>query len=300
MIAMKLRRPGVLFCCFLTAALLVGCSGSSEDESSNPAAKSATSASASSGDSASTVPAPGQKSATDSAASAQSKEQAQALLKQSQTEAESARTKEAKQKAQQVLARARSVTHVSDEALAKIIVGRAIGTGPDGSFKTEISSPSGGRFWYRRALEGKKPFEALITPEGAWSVHEDGTKTAMSRRTTLMVQSHDFQRIALDPESFAQNIGWVKATEFHTLKSQELLGYTEDGTKIYFYYDDKSGLPLGFRMDNPVQSGSSVTIIFREWQDVEGVRMPNKIIALDAPRNFQLDFRSLFFQNEED
>jgi hypothetical protein len=300
MFAMMLRRQAVLFCLLLSIAMLGGCSGSSKDESSNSAAKSASNAPAAGGDSTSNAPALPQESATNSPAPAQTKEQAQALSKQAQQEAEAARTKEAQQKAQEVLARARSATHVTDEALGKIIVGRAVGTGPEGSFKTDISSPSGGRFWYRRVLEGKKPFEALITPEGAWSIHEDGTKTPLSRRTTLMVQSHDFQRIALNPESFAQNVGWVKATEFHTLKSQELLGYTEDGTKIFFFYDDKTGLPLGFRMDNPVQAGASVTIIFRAWQDVEGVRMPSKITALDAPRSFQLSFRSLFFQNEED
>jgi hypothetical protein len=300
MFAMKLRHMGVLFCLLLSLAMLGGCSSSSKEESPNPAAKSASNPPVAGEDSSSNTPALSHESATKPPAPAQTKEQAQALSKQAQQEAAAARTKEAQEKAQQVLERARSVTHVTDEALGKIIVGRAVGTGPEGSFKTDISSPAGGRFWYRRVLEGKKPFEALITPKGAWSIHEDGTKTPLSRRTTLMVQSHDFQRIALDPESFAQNMGWVKSTEFHTLKSEELLGYTEDGTKIYFYYGDKSGLPLGFRMDNPVQTQTSVTIIFREWQEVEGVRMPNKIIALDAPRNFQLDFRSLFFQNEED
>ncbi len=283
----------------LLAAPLYGCSRSTKEESSARDTQSAQQPPAPTSQSAEQTPAPKGQSAANLPDFAQAVARSQGPSKEAQEEAAAARTKEAQQKAQKVLERARTATHVTKEALDKIIVGRASGSGPDGSFKTDISSPPDGRFWYRRVLEGRKPFEALITSEGAWSVHEDGTRTPLSRRTALMVRSHDFQRIAIDPESFAQNIGWVKETDFHTLKSQELLGYTEDGTKIYLYFDDKSGLPLGFRMDNPVQTDTSVTIIFQMWKNVEGVLLPSKVIALDAPRNFQLTFQGLFFQDEE-
>ncbi len=160
--------------------------------------------------------------------------------------------KEAKEGAQRVLAKAQAATHVSARALSRVIVGRAVCNGPDGSYRTDISSPPGERLWFRQVHPGKKAFEALITADGAWSIKSDGSRSPLNYRRTLMVKSHDFQRIALDPESFVSNLGLIGTKDFQGLKSEQLSGFTEDGTKIELYYDLKSGLPLGFKMMNPL------------------------------------------------
>jgi len=281
-------RFAMLLCLLLSATLFGGCSRT-KDQAPAP-----------DGQSAAKALAPTGQSTTDSLTRTQAAAKPQGPTREALREVMTARAKEAAQKkAQKVLERARAATRVTKAALSKIIEGRAIGSGSEGRFRTEISSPSGGRFWYSRALEGKTPFEAIITPKGAWSVSEDGTRTPLTGRTALMIKSHDFQRIALDPESFVQEIGWVKETKFRSVKSQELLGFTPDRTKVYFYFDDKSGLPLGFKIADPMQAGNSVTIIFREWKEVGGVRMPSDILALDSERNFHFSFQGLTFQDEE-
>ena len=99
------------------------------------------------------------------------------------------------------------------------------------------------------------------------------------------------------PESFVSNPSLIGTVEFHGRECEKLSGFAEDGTEIDLYYDLKTGLPLGFEMLNPVEAGTIVTIIFREWKDVEGVLMPSKVIASDKQGDFYLSFQGLFFDD---
>lgn len=207
-------------------------------------------------------------------------------------------SKEAQEGAQRVLTKAQAATHVSARALSRVIVGRAVCNGPDGSYRTDISSPPGRRFWFRQVHPGNKTFEALVTADGAWSIKSDGSRSPLNYRRTLMVRSHDFQRIALDPESFVSNLGLIGTVNFRGLKSEQLSGLADDGTKIELYYAVKSGLPLGFKMMNPVQAATIVTITYQEWKDVEGVLLPSKVVASDTQGDFYLSFQGLFFDDE--
>ncbi|HKI83012.1 MAG TPA: hypothetical protein VKA63_01650, partial [Candidatus Krumholzibacteria bacterium] len=128
----------------LLAAPLYGCSKSTKEESSARDTQSAQQPPAPTGQSAQQPPAPTSRSAEQTPAPkgqsaanlpdfAQAVARSQGPSKEAQEEAAAARTKEAQQKAQKVLERARAATHVTKEALEKIIVGRASGSGSDGS-----------------------------------------------------------------------------------------------------------------------------------------------------------------------
>jgi hypothetical protein len=182
--------------------------------------------------------------------------------------------------------------------LKRVIVGRAECNGPDGPLSTEFSSASRGRFWLRQSRKGRKTYEALITPKGAWSIDDDGVRTPLTIKYQLLIASQNFQRIALDPASFARNLSVAGEEQFQGDLCQKLQGVVGDGSAIDFYFEEKQGRLLGFRLQNPVQAGSSVTVVFRDWMTVNGIQLPSDVLAIDNQGRFTYHFVSLFFKDE--
>ena len=77
-------------------------------------------------------------------------------------------------------------------------------------------------------------------------------------------------------------------------KVQGLVG---DGSGIDFFFVLEDGMPAGFRMDNPMDPGKPVTILYRAWREVDGVRLPRTVVALDSQGEFVLEFHTIFFED---
>lgn len=195
-----------------------------------------------------------------------------------------------------ILEASRRATGGNDDTLLQVIVADAHCTGPGGEFETRYSSAPGGNLWFRQKHPGQKPYAALITPEGNWRLNKDGTRDELSPRVFLMVRSHDFQRIALDPSTLARDLTAAGEEEFEGVECRKIEGLVGDGSNAAFFYSSESGLPMGFRMDNPMDPGQPVTIVYREWRDVDGVRLPCVVAALDTQGEFVMDFHTIYFE----
>ena len=202
----------------------------------------------------------------------------------------------ADEEAAAVLRRAMQALHAGDKAREQVIVGHAVCTGPNGDFTVDLSSAPDGRLWFRQKYPGRQPYVAMFTAQGSFTVDKDGTRGEMGLRDQLMVRSHDFQRIALQPGVFADRLVIAGKELYHGTVCVKLQGLTSDDNPVDFLFGEEDGRPRGFRIANSMSPGQYVDIFYREWATVEGVDLPSVIVASDEQGEFVFQFHALSFE----
>ena len=196
--------------------------------------------------------------------------------------------------AEELLASARVATGSSDATLQRVIVSDAHCTGPQGEYETMTSSAPIG-YWYRQKHPGQVPYAALITEEGGWVLLAEGKRGVLKPHVYLMVKSHDYQRIAIDPTTFARDLTLVGPVQYQGRDCIQINGTVGDGTGIDFFYLEKDHMPAGFRMNNPFDPFDPVNIVYRDWRAVDGVMLPSVVAALDSKGEYVLNYHTIYF-----
>ena len=196
-----------------------------------------------------------------------------------------------------VLARAAKAMHVSEEVRNRVIVGHATCQGPKGEFVVDLSSTPDGRLWFRQVYQGRPSYVVMVTEQGVFGLNEAGERTQVSGRDMLLVKSHNFQRIAMEPRVFVERLALAEEEVYHGVSCVSLEGFTPGNSLVDFFYRKQDGRPAGYRITDSTSPGQSVEIEFQEWTEVDGVDLPSKITATDDQAVYNFHFDTLLFED---
>ncbi len=139
--------------------------------------------------------------------------------------------------------------------------------GPRGEFRTVIHSSSDGR------VRMAQPHSGLLAGIGRcggwWRDAATGEVGELGNRLGI-VRGHELHMLALAPLSRLSDPRFLAATEFDSRPALAVRLSLPTGDSLIAYFDSEDTLPLGLRM---TAVEPDVVVSWREWEDVDGVRL---------------------------
>lgn len=165
-------------------------------------------------------------------------------------------------------------------------------TGPNGDYITKLESSRDGNLYFEQVRSGQRPFAAwIVGADQGWTLNEAGEKTALNPQAITMIRSHDFQMIPLTFTERYIGLLALGAVEFQDRTCEKVQFDDELGQICHAYFDAGNYLWAGMTLANSIgEPGEIVTVIINNWQEVEGVKLPQNIVAIDKNGEFSLDF----------
>ena len=169
----------------------------------------------------------------------------------------------------------------------KTIESLAACAGPNGSYQTTVHSAPGYMFFRQDYLYNGGSFSSVIINNAAFVL--DSTNLildSMSIEQNVVVASHDFHRIAIDPHAYFTDIVFKrKESEILDFNGSDILG-----NNVILSYDEEHQKITGFVILNPTDTTEQITVSYEDWEETEYGPLANSLI-IDQGQHSQFTFR---------
>ena len=193
--------------------------------------------------------------------------------------------------ATEVLEAARSALGGDAINQVRSLLALANGKSPVGPYTLEVHSIRGEGLLFRYRRRGVAARDVVVSPPMAWTrVAPMGEVEKLPWEQAEMIRGHEFQIIAIDPASHFHGFQPAEAGRLDGTETLFVSGVNSLGQRCEVHFDPTSHRPVGLVVAADVEP---VRVRFLDWEDVDGVMLPNRISALDAAGEFILDFHTL-------
>lgn len=168
--------------------------------------------------------------------------------------------------------------------------------GPNGKYKTTIDSWFDGKVRFLQERESETSTQAaqpsVINGDYAWQMDADGEYSLLAPFHTLVIELHEYQRMAVDFQSMFSDFEWKGTEKFGGKSCTMVQAKHRLGQEIFLYFDEQTSLFSGYILPIP-GTDEVVTNVFDDWRIVDGLRLPSKVTATDARGEFILNFDTI-------
>lgn len=170
--------------------------------------------------------------------------------------------------------------------------------GPNGEYVTKLDSTRDGMLVFEQIRPGQRPFVAWVANAAEGWVHDEaGHKQKLDPRAVAMIRSHDFQMIALTYGERYEGYQSLGPVEFQTVPCKAVQYLDELGNPCQAYFRVDNGTWAGAALANSIgEAGEIVTIIINSWREIQGIKLPQNISAIDKNGEFVLDFIEIYIE----
>ena len=167
-------------------------------------------------------------------------------------------------------------------------------SGPNGPYTTNLQSTRDGNFFFEQLRPEQRPFQAWISGKEGMGTGQSGDKLTLGIHHVAMIKSHDFQMIPINfPERY-EGIEVQEIVDFNGTLCQQVQFLDEMGQICHAYFDVNTHLWSGMALANSLkQDGSIVIVTINNWENIEGVLLPQSVTATDQAGDFHLHFKDI-------
>ena len=166
--------------------------------------------------------------------------------------------------------------------------------GPNGPYITNLQSTRDGKFFFEQLRSEQRPFQAWIIGQEGMGTGQSGNKVALGSHHVAMIKSHDFQMIPLNFQHRYDGVEIQEQAEFNGKRCHQVQFIDEMGQVCHAYFDVETHLWVGMALANSLkQDGSIVIVTINNWQEIEGILLPQSITATDNTGDFNLQFNTI-------
>lgn len=168
-------------------------------------------------------------------------------------------------------------------------------TGPNGKYTTEIYSAKNSRLIFKQVRQGGKSFVGQTNGNVFWTKDETNNEFSLADKSTAFVwRSHEFQWLMIALMERFREPSFAGRENFAGKNALKLSMKDELGHPASFFFDNDSGLMLGFIILNPFgEQPEPVRVAINEWKAVGKVKLPSKVTATDKQGDFILSFQDI-------
>lgn len=172
--------------------------------------------------------------------------------------------------------------------------------GPEGNYFTETHSASDGYFYFRQKFNyHDEMFQALIlNPNESYVLTDEGSKgAALGKEVQLMLTSHDFQRMALNPGAFFGKMEFIQKEKFNDQKAKKYKAVDPIGNEANLFFSN-SGKILGVVLLNPLNTKEEIEIRFETWQKIHDRECLKSVKIIQNKKDvFTFDYTAVLFDS---
>ena len=167
--------------------------------------------------------------------------------------------------------------------------------GPKGKYTTEIHSAKGSRLIFRQVRQGGAAFVGQTNGNIFWTKDETSGDPALADKAAAFAwRSHEFQWLAIALLERFSEPSFAGHENFAGKNALKLSMKDELGRPASVFFDQESGLMLGFIILNPFsQQPELIRTVFNEWKQVGKVKLPSKVTVTDKQGDFVLSFQDI-------
>jgi hypothetical protein len=163
--------------------------------------------------------------------------------------------------------------------------------GPNGAYTTKvISYKDGGCLFEQKYTYKNQPFMAKIEANQKGYIFDSlgNRKSELNKENIIVIQSHEFHKMASMPHQFFNSIEYIKDT-LNTLKIFTAKDKINNSVTILFNNITKQIMAL--KMYNPANINEEINVKFTEWQNTEYGNLLKKLEILQAGKDrYLFDF----------
>jgi hypothetical protein len=188
----------------------------------------------------------------------------------------------------------------ADSKLVQTIITKADCTSPNGAYTTEIHSSSDGYLFFRQiADKDKSEYKAVVlNKEEAFDLKDGFTLgDKIPKEAIVMLQGHDFQRMALTPEFFFGTLKYEGKETFQSEKCKKYKGTDALGNPVSLFFNKKEQLS-GLSFPNSLNPSETIEILFKEWGTSDYGQIVKKVEIIQAGKDvFTFNFTEVIFNS---
>lgn len=167
-------------------------------------------------------------------------------------------------------------------------------SGPSGSYRLEMELPREDAWRMRWIFPGRPEQRFELLGKQGWSVDGDGTRAALGTAEFAALCSHAFPWLVLDPaRCFSSMVhAGERLDSGRTLERLTMVDAAGQAAiaEIDLSNDLLAGLELA---DSRAQPPAQIRIRFESWRPVDGLMLPERVVALDAGGTWILELDSV-------
>lgn len=178
------------------------------------------------------------------------------------------------------------------------ILSKANCTGPEGAYYTEIHSTENGYLYFKQTFSYKEDmFRSIVLNSGkSYVLHDDNrVGDELGKEVIFMLKSHDFLRMAMDPEFLFSELKDNGVKKIAKEKCNFFLAKDPLGNPTELYFSSDNVL-RSIRLKNPLNLEEYIEISFSNWQNFSGKTVPQKVEILQGGKDlFTFSFYDIQF-----
>jgi hypothetical protein len=166
--------------------------------------------------------------------------------------------------------------------------------GPGTRYRIEMELPAARPWRMRWLFPGQPASEFELDGQAGWSVAADGQRTELDPATADMARSHAFPRLVQAPEEFLGPLEHAGAAQEEG-RLLETLGAVHRPASLFL--DTATNLPVRLELgDANDPSTRVVRVRFETWREVEGLLVPERVVAVDAKGEWVMELAEVRFE----
>lgn len=168
-------------------------------------------------------------------------------------------------------------------------------TGPNGNYTTEIYSAKNSRLIFKQVRANGNIYLGQTNGQIFWTKNEkSGDFSLADQKEAAIWRRHDFQRLVMEISERFRDLIFVGEENFAGNTSIKLRGKDELGKTSDLFFDKETKLMSGFTVQNPFNAQpETIRIVFNEWNQIGGLKLPSKATTTDKQGDFVLNFREI-------
>lgn len=161
---------------------------------------------------------------------------------------------------------------------------RAAATGPGGAFDVEVRSTRDGR---ARITFGTGMSLGIEADRGWRTVEGTDRVEAITNEELEFVRGHELLMSVVAPLTRFPPLTYSGRTMYEGQPALRLSGVDALDGAVDAYYSTVDTLLVGFRVEDHLRDGGSVSIVLSAWRTVDGVRLPHRATFVQGPDTFE-------------
>ncbi len=170
---------------------------------------------------------------------------------------------------------------------------------PNGNYTTEIHTDSGGYSYFKQVYSYKpKPFEAVIGHKDSGYIVGDSL-IALSKAEIAMIRGHEFQNIILEVDKRFHDFDKPERIDSGGLKAYRIKAKVELNKACLLFFDLQTGMLSAIHSQNPADPKEVIEIEFSDWQEQQGLLLPEHVAIKQGEKRYSFDFTKLLFNSPD-
>ena len=167
--------------------------------------------------------------------------------------------------------------------------------GPNGPYKTEVSSAKGSKgskTFFRQIRTNRPDYIGIVHGEYYWTKGED--VVISNKNSASMWRSHELQWIATHLKDRFHDPKYEDVEEFNGTTAHKLSVIDDLNKMAYLYFDKHSDLFLGFTILNPfTEHQETIHMMINKWEKIKNILLPSKVEFKDKNGTYVLNFHTI-------